>query len=398
MKLYSTETEVAELCEKLKSEPCIGVDTEFIRETTFFPKLELIQIGTATETFVIDFQKYGTQSTEKFCDLLKNPSVLKIFHSAQADQECFFTSLGVLASPIWDTEVAASLCGQGDSLGLVNVLRNTIGVELKKGHTRTNWSARPLAPYLIEYAHQDVKHLVELYEALNAKLKELGREAWMGKLVEKWTNPETFTSDPEEMAIRLSKSRKMDAHSFSVLMELVKWREEKVRQKNIPRKWLIEDSVLVDLSTVKPKDEKHLKNFRGFHKAEIRGEIDSILKLIQVASQNPIDPPEKRRKFIKLTQAETRALELLKCYMGILADEHQLALKHVLLSENAVELLRNQAKTVEDLKAHRFLSDDIVDLMGEKILNFLNGKSTLGIKNLEVKIYDLPQADDKSTE
>jgi ribonuclease D len=380
--------EIAALAAELAGHAMIALDTEFIRETTFFPTVELIQVATRSRSWLIDaaaFRKRGKQGREElrpFLDVLENPSVLKILHAAQGDQECFFTAFGVLASPSFDTAVGASLCGYGDSVGLGNLLKSVLNVQLKKGHARTNWSVRPLPAQLLEYAHSDVEHLVELTERLFAELDRSGRREWALQLTAKWEDRALYENDPEELAAKLAHGGRLDALSFSALRELMKWREARVRSLNLPRRWVADDAVLLDLARVRPKDLEHLSAFRGLNKGELKNSGESILEALRRAeSAGKTAPPQRGPRQEPASQGELQVLDLLKCFVGILSDQHRIAIRHLATTHQLLDLVRQaRVESPEVWVESGVLSRFAADLVGAEIFAFLQGKRGLSVE------------------
>lgn len=389
-------SEIAELADRLRSESVIAFDTEFIRESTFYPQLEILQVATAQETWLVDvpaFKKDRRRMVPEglmpLMEVLADPGILKVVHASQADQECLFTSFGVLAQPVLDTEVAGSLSGYGDGVGLGNLLKAVLGVTLKKGHARTDWSVRPLPPQQLEYAHLDVHYLVEMGSKLLAELDGLGRKDWALKLSSKWTDPYLLEPTPEQIAERLARGGKVDKRGYSVLIELVKWRERRVRDINVPRRWVAEDSILVDLAQVRPKDMGHLSSFRGLNRGEMKNSGPTLLGIIQQASQHEVERPSVGKRMEPPDAEEARALDLLKCYVGILADRHQVASKHLMLADQTLRLLRADLQTADDLAALGLLSPEAVQLIGEELVALLRGQRALSIQKDRVQVVEV---------
>ncbi|NBT59598.1 ribonuclease D [bacterium] len=201
--LLTTAKDLAAAVEALNKEPSIGVDTEFIRETSFFPRIALIQISGREKTFLVDPVVLDKKALEPLLELLVRESTLKIIHASHADQECLFWAYGIVAKPVLDTSVAAALCGMGDSIGLQKLLRETLGVYVSKGRARAKWLARPLTPELLHYAEQDVAHLVSLGEKLKEVLDSYQRWEWA--LEESEVHPNIFEVSPQELASKMAK-------------------------------------------------------------------------------------------------------------------------------------------------------------------------------------------------
>jgi ribonuclease D len=388
----NTPAEITALAEELSKHAIISFDTEFIRENTFYPSVELIQIGTRDASWIVDAQAFRGKNMEglrPLLDVFENPKILKILHAAQGDQECLYTSYKVVAKPSFDTAVGAALCGYGDGIGLGNLLKAVLNVNLKKGHARTNWAARPLPAQLIEYAHADVEFLVQAAEALLAKLDEAGRREWALELSAKWENEALYQPDPEALTQKLGKSGRMDAKTYSTLLELVRWREERVRTLNLPRRWVADDQVLLDLANVKPKDLTHLSAFRGLNKGEMKASGERILEAIRKGAEAKEGKPAASSRPEHPSSDESQALDLMKTYLGILADRERIAMKHLLTTAQLLPLLRAKASKPEEWVEKELLSAEAARLVGGELHALLQGKRALSIDGRKIKIVSL---------
>ena len=399
--LISTADQILSLVESLKGKKVIAFDTEFIRESTFFPIVEILQIATEDSSWLVDAQAFkkgyrpgprgGHDSgIQPLFEVLTDPSVLKIVHAAQGDQECLYTSFGVTASPTLDTSVAASLCGMGDGIGLGKLLKQVLNIEIKKGHARTNWSVRPLPAQLIEYAHADVEHLVQLGLKLLEQLDGLGRRSWAMELSAKWQDHSCFETDVEGLVQKLSRGGKLDKRGFAALVELVKWREDRVRHLNLPRRWVADDAVLLDLAHVRPKDMAHLSAFRGLNKGELKNSGEAILAALKKASENPepISMPKQSRAEVP-TPEESQTLDLVRCYVAILADKHKIAAKHLLTAAQLLPLLQKKPESREDLIQRGILTEDAACLIGDEIVAMLNGRRALSVSGNQIHVSEV---------
>ncbi|HUP57171.1 MAG TPA: HRDC domain-containing protein [Bdellovibrionota bacterium] len=404
--LLSTADQIRKLAESLKKADIIAFDTEFIRETTFYPIVEIIQVATDSESWLVDAQAFkkgfrpGPQGSfnpglKPLLDIFEDKSSLKIAHAIQGDQECLFTSFGVLAAPTLDTAVAASLCGYGEGIGLGKLLKAALDVTIKKGHARTNWSVRPLPAQLIEYAHADVEHLVRLGKLLLEQLDKLGRRPWALELSSKWEERSLYEPPIEEIASKLARGGRLDRKGYAALVELVRWREARVRQLNLPRRWVADDAVLVDLAHVRPKDMAHLSAFRGLNKGELKNSGEQILAALKAAAESgeapPKDEKDERRGRGRVdipTTEESQVLDLIKCYVGMLADKHRIAAKHLMTSAQLLPLLRAEIRTADDFVKAGILGKDAAHLIGDELVAFIHGHRALSVEGNRIKVVE----------
>jgi ribonuclease D len=406
--LLSTPAEIAELAQVLSRHTQIAFDTEFIRENTFFPIVEIIQVATDQESWLIDaaaFKKgyragpgldgreFYHPGLDPLLEVFKNKNILKIVHAAQGDQECLYTSFGITASPTLDTSVAASLCGYGEAVGLGKLLKSVLGITIDKGHARTNWSVRPLPQQLLEYAHADVLHLVELGNKLMAQVEKRGRKDWALELSAKWEDHANYETDIEDLAQKLARGGRLDHRGHAALVELLKWRESRVRYLNLPRRWVADDTVLMDLARVRPKDIDHLASFRGLNKGELKHSGDAILTALKAASEiqnGPKLPPSRRVE--APTTEESQLIDLLRCFVGILADRHRIAARHLMTTPQFLALIREEIKTSDDLVKTGVLSSSAASLIGDEIVAFLHGRRALTVRDRVIEVVDSSKA------
>lgn len=386
--LLDQESEIKSIAKVLETHDTIAFDTEFIREKTFFPNVEILQIATASEAWLVD-ARLGKKILEPLLKVLTNPHILKIAHAAQGDQECFFTAFGIVARPLLDTSVAAGLCGYGESIGLGNLLKDLLDIELKKGHARTNWSVRPLPAELVEYALSDVLHLVKVGQVLLSELEKNGRKAWALKLSSQWEDIKIYEPSAETLARRFSRSGRVDRRTYAALVELMDWREKRVRELNLPRRWVADDQVLLDLAKVRPKDLDHLSAFRGLNKGEIKKSGETILAALKRAAERTDLIPPRLEKSVNPTAAESQVMDLLRCYVGMLCFQQKVAMRYVLSSAELLSLIRLAPQSLDELVQHQLLGPEAADLIGNEVIAFLQGKRALSVRGSTVEVVKI---------
>lgn len=388
-KLIQTPKAVAKLAEALAGQPVIAFDTEFLRERTFFPQLGLIQVADREQAWLVDPLNVSKRDLKPLLDVLTDSKVLKVAHAVEQDQECLYNGYGVVAAPVLDTAVAAALTGHGDQVGLSNLLRKLLNIRLAKGHTRTDWLKRPLPASMAAYALADVQHLVEAAEKLLAELDSRGRRDWALKISEDLGSPSRYNPDPEEMARQMALSRRLDAQEYTVLCELVRWREERVRKANVPRRWLAEDQVLVKLASARPTTSEELSNFRGLGSRMRDIGADGLLKAIRRGTAAPAEKRVTPPRRLEPDSEETPALAVLKCFVGLLAGEHQVPVRYLVDSDAYLRLLRGRFKSTAELRKSGLLSPHALEWMGEEIVAFLNGKRGLKVSGGKAVRYEV---------
>jgi ribonuclease D len=378
-KLLTTAEEISALAARLKSQKIIALDTEFIRETTFYPIIALIQVATDQESWLVDPIALNAADMKPLLEVFTDPGIVKVLHAAQADQECLYTEYGVVATPSFDTAAGASLCGYGDSIGLAKLLKEVLGVSLPKGHARTDWTARPLQDQLLAYAHQDVAHLVRLAEKLFAQLDSKGRRKWAFELSARFENKKNYEPNAEGIATKLAKSGRVDRRGFATLIELVRWRENRVRELDVPRRRVADDDILVALASVRPRDMQHLSAFRGLNRGEFKHSGDAILAAVKKAMAIPdaqladvprVEVPDGR---------EARVLELVQCFVKLLAEDLQISARHLVTSDDLLPMLRRKFETIDEVVAAGILSAGAAAMIGEDLLEMMRGRRALSV-------------------
>ena len=264
MDLITTTTELAAVCARLAKHPVITVDTEFLRETTYYPLLCVVQMASPEEAVVIDTLAEGID-LKPFFDLMGNEAVLKVFHAARQDIEIVWHQSGTIPHPIFDTQVAAMVLGYGDSIAYDQLVERITGHRPDKTHRFTDWSRRPLTAEQMHYAVSDVTHLRDVFAALDADLKKRGRNDWVSEEMEVLTSPKTYDFHPERAWERL-KTRVRKPKELAVLMEVAAWREQEAQSRDVPRSRVLKDDAVGDIATHAPTSLERLANLRSLPK------------------------------------------------------------------------------------------------------------------------------------
>ena len=239
MSLITDTPSLAALCRRLADAPFVTVDTEFIREKTYWPQLCLVQVAGPEDAAAVDALAEGIDLAPLF-ELMADPAILKVFHAARQDVEIFFHLTGSLPTPVFDTQVAAMVCGFGDSVGYETLVAKLARTHIDKSSRFTDWSLRPLRKRQIDYALSDVTHLRKVYENLRSKLADNGREGWLGEEMATLTDPRTYDPDPDQVFRRV-KSRGTNPRFLAILREVAAWREKEAQRRDLPRNHVLRD-------------------------------------------------------------------------------------------------------------------------------------------------------------
>jgi ribonuclease D len=375
-----TKTDVEEAHHIWQKAEWLAVDTEFIRETTFFPRVALIQIATEKQVWLVDPLSLSREDLNPFLEVLTNPKILKVMHAAFADQECLYWEYETLAVPILDTSVAAALVGRGDNIGLGRLVRDLLGIELSKGHARAKWMERPLPAQLEKYAEEDVSYLVQTGRKLQSELEALGRWDWA--LSESEVALSDINVPAESIADRLSKSTLLEPKDMGVLLELVRWREGRAKQGDLPRNWVADNETLIAISKVKPETLDRLSAFRGLKRREVEKNGEEILAAI--ARGKKIAPLAAKKGFV-FRSVESSIISFVQTYVGLLSEELQIAPRFLLTGSGIPKLILSADKTVAEWVEDGCLSERAGKMIGEELKALLSGKRGLVIHGGKLK-------------
>jgi ribonuclease D len=336
--LISDTLALTVFCAAMAKETYITVDTEFLRETTYYPKLCLIQIAGAQDAALIDPLANGID-LKPFFDLMANTAVLKVFHAAKQDIEILVNMANLVPDPVFDTQIAAMVCGFGDQVGYEAIVRKLVGAQIDKSSQFTDWSRRPLTHKQLAYALSDVTHLRTVYDALQKTITEGGRGEWLAGELADLADANAYRVDPEQSWRRI-KARIQSKKQQATLMAVAAWREREAQNKNVPRGRIIKDEAVGEIAIQVPQDVKALHELRLLP----RGSADSVVGkgiLVAVAEGLARDPstiPGPKGRDEQMTPSQESAAEILKLALKIVSEREGIAPK-LLASSSDLEAL-----------------------------------------------------------
>lgn len=371
------QADLVAFCSDVTSGDYITVDTEFIRDKTYFPKLCLLQIAGKDKAAVIDPLAEGIDLAPVF-KLLQKESLTKVFHAARQDIEIFYLLSGKVPVSIFDTQVAASVCGYGDSVSYETLVNKIVGAELDKSSRFTDWSARPLSDQQLNYALSDVTHLRVIYDALLKKITEENRTAWIAEEHARLSDASIYNIDPSEAWKRL-KYGNMRPKNLAALRELAKWREIEARKANVPRGRIVKDETLVELASMMPRKEADLTRMRGIDKHMSKSKIDAILDCVSTAlALLPAEYPQVKHHR-KPSENITSAVAMLQLLLKVTADQQGIA-STILADKDDLEDIALGKADAAALTGWRF------DVFGRQAQLLMQGKLKLSLnaKNKQV--------------
>jgi ribonuclease D len=363
--------ELTAFCARLSSAPYITVDTEFMREKTYYPQLCLVQVAGPDEAHAIDPLAPGMDLAPLF-ELLANPKVLKVFHAARQDVEIFLHLAGAVPTPLFDTQVAAMVCGFGDSVGYETLASQLAKARIDKSMRFTDWSLRPLTEKQVQYALADVTHLRVAYEKLLRKLEKNGRLEWLSGEMAELSNPGTYRTNPEDAWRRL-KPRSSSPKFLAVLKELAAWREREAQERDIPRQRMLRDETLMEIAAHHPATTAELGRTRGLGKGLVEGRmgvalLDAVKRGLELPEDQIPKPPER----VELPRGLGPVVDLLKVLLKMKCDEHGVAQKLVANTADIESIAADDDADVPALHGWRR------ELFGEDALALKHGRLGLG--------------------
>jgi len=317
-----TADKLGALCESLAGAPWIALDTEFLREKTYFPKFCLLQIAAGEVVACVD--PLAVEDLSPLLAILLDPGVIKVFHSGRQDMEIFYHLCGKLPGPVFDTQLAAPLLGLAEQISYAGLVAELLGVNLTKSHSRTDWSHRPLSPEQIRYAADDVIYLAQAYLAMLPRLERLNRLGWLDGDFAELADPALYENPPALAWQRIGGVYQLKSKALSIVQTLAAWREQTARAQDLPRGWILKDDALLDLARQQPVDAEQLKLVRGIDERMARRHGATICKLIQEAAARPPQALDgKARPSKKLVEQEA-LLDLLMAVVRLRAAQNTL--------------------------------------------------------------------------
>ena len=376
----ATDQQLKNLLQQLDVSEWLTLDTEFIRENTYFPKLCLIQI--ASENVLACIDPLSIKDLQPLFIWLAEPKRVKVLHSAWQDLELLYhVSGGLLPTPIFDTQVAAAIVGMGDQIGYGRLVEACVGIDLEKSQARTDWAQRPLTPQQLEYAIDDVRYLRDVYLFLQHEIKQLGREQWLNKALQRLMDRQTYAIDVQTSWQRVRNLQLLKPAQLAVLRELAKWREQYAVQHNIPRRWIVNDELLLELARKQPQSIEAVKVLRSMTEELANQYAVNWLQCIQagraVEKANWPQLPKRR----KLDAELQLVVDLLMLALQKIAQQHELA-PQLIATRPQIEkmLVENRSQLAEDWRGA---------LVNDTFQGILQGQIQVTVMNQQLQLLKM---------
>jgi ribonuclease D len=380
MDLITTTESLAELCRDLAGDRFVAVDTEFMRESTYWPILCLIQVAGEKRTGLVD-PLAGAIDLAPFFALMTDTAVLKVFHAARQDIEIMVHRAGIVPHPAFDTQIAAMVCGFGDQVGYEAIVRKLAAAHIDKSSRFTDWSRRPLSDKQLAYALSDVTHLRVVYEKLKAELDRTGREHWLSEEMDVLTNPATYRTEPHDAWKRI-KARLRSKKQLGVLVALAAWREQEARERNVPRARILKDDAIAEIAVQTPQTREALGQLRALPRGIASSRTgDAILAAIKAGlARDPRTLPQVEAGRGEPSEQTQAAAEILKLALKVVCEREGLAPRLVAGSSEIEALAADDAADVALLHGWRR------EVFGNLALAIKRGEAAIAMRNGRAEI------------
>lgn len=374
------EENLSLLCEKIKNSPYLVIDTEFIREKTYRAKLCLIQI--ATDNIVACIDPLAINDLKPLMDIIYAEEKLKILHAARQDYEIFHDLNAKLPTPLFDTQIAASLLGFGEQIGYASLVNKTLNIELNKAHARTDWSKRPLSPAQIQYASDDVYYLKQVFPLLQQQLTQQGRSDWLTDDFKSLCQPDLYITLPQDAWKRVKGINRLRPRQLAAAKKIAHWREQVAIDKNRPRRWILADDIIIAIAQLLPTDVSQLQTVATLTKATIENSGKQILKAVKDAlelsdTELPVTVKSKR-----LSPDQEIIADLLMTQLKLSANQQNISPTNV-ASKKDIEKMIIGETDIPLLKSWRY------QIAGQQIQNLLSGEYSLKISSGKVLLTEI---------
>jgi ribonuclease D len=381
--MIETTAALEDACTRLAQSDFITIDTEFLRETTFWPQLCLIQMASPTLEVLVDPLAKGLD-LKPFFELMANPGVVKVFHAARQDIEIIHHLGNLVPHPIFDTQVAAMVCGFGDSVSYDQLVQRTTGAHIDKSSRFTDWSRRPLSDKQLEYALADVTHLRDVYAALKAQLESEGRAGWLTEEMAILESAGTYDIHPDDAWLRL-KARLRKPSELAILKYVAAWREREARSRDVPRSRVLKDDAIYEIAQQQPKDMEALSRLRTIPKGwERSASGTAIIEAVNAALALPKSEMPHAPKPTRSPEGTGAAVELLKVLLKLISDRQGVAAK-IIANTDDLEKIAAEGEAAGVAALHGWRRE----LFGETALKLISGGVALRFVDKKVEAVEL---------
>ncbi len=385
IRYIDTREALVALCQQLETSPWLALDTEFLREKTYYPKLCLIQL--ANNEFQACVDPLTIDDLTPLLDLIYQPRITKVFHAARQDLEIFHHLRGEVPGPVFDTQLAAPLLGHAEQIGYGKLVEAELGIRLDKNHARADWTRRPLPRAQLRYALDDVVYLARLYPRMRDALARKQRLAWLEQEFNQLLRAENYTNPPEQAWRRIRNAHRLKPSQLGVLKTLAAWRERRAQASDRPRNWLCRDDALIDLARLQPDSLAELGHIRGLPEKLLQREGETLLELIRQGKQIEVETDNDTHRPQKLALAQQAVVDVLMALINLRAEEQG-------ISPTSLAGRKEVEKLVVGDGDSKLLHGWRRAMIGEDLLAMLQGRRSLHMEQGRLRICETPGGKD----
>ena len=372
-----TQDDLEALVALLTGSKVLCIDTEFLREKTYYAKLCLVQVNNGEADAIIDPLHLDLRP---FGRLLADPSTVKVFHSGSQDIAILLHEAGVAPRPVFDTQTAAALLGHPLQVGLAALVRSMCQVQLEKADSFTDWTRRPLTKNQLRYALDDVRYLPEIYELMVGELEARGRLSWLDDEFEEMSDPARYEVDPREMWRKVKRTSSLSRRQLAVVRELASWREQQARLRDIPRKWVMADEALVEVARKAPRTKRRLLEVRGLAEKLSARDVDQVLEAVRLGGQTPDAQLPRCERHERGDKAFAGAVDLMAALVDVRAAESGVASAVLATHDDLLRLARGHREDSPLLKGWR------AEIVGRDLQALLDGELSMHLDGGAIKV------------
>lgn len=380
MEYIDDQLSLEALVRKAAESPFVAIDTEFLREKTYFPNLCLIQLRTQDETYIVD--PFAVDDLSVLAPILEHEGILKLFHAGSQDIEILFREVGTMPRPIFDVQVAAALLGHSYQAGLASLLSSFLGVSIKKSDSFTDWTRRPLTSSQLSYAAEDVIYLPQLHEVMVQRLEELGRLGWLDDEFAELTDPSNYEVDPYSRYKRLKRGNQLNRKQMAAAREVAAWREIQAQKRDVPRKWILSDEQIVEACKREAKNIDELFMVRGIKQSLSTRDAREIANLMRKAFASDESMWPKQEAPAQCEPNVDFSLDLMQALMRLRSRESGIAMQTLGSHGDMALLARGHVDECALMKGWR------KRIVGNDLLKLLNGEICLSLDDNELVVNE----------
>ena len=371
--LITNDQDLRQMLDKIDGCRALAIDTEFMRDKTYHPLLCLVQCATDDEEFIIDPLRVG--DIRSLGRVLADERTVKVFHAGKQDRELLFNYCGVAAKPVFDTQTAAPLLGMPQQVGYGTAVETLCGVKLKKLDSLTDWTMRPLTSRQIDYSLDDVRYLIPMYDKMRTRLEERGRLRWLDAEFAAMSDPETFSKPESELWTKVKKGNSLPRRKLVHVQNIAVWRERIASKRDIPRRWVLPDELVIEISRIEPTTTQELFRIRGTREKLTSSMAKEIVRLVEKGKDAPPEEwPSKTKKRHGGNGSSDALADVMMGLVRIRARENDLAPQVLAVHDELVALAAGARSGLDVLEGWRY------EIVGRELVEFLEGREGLKVE------------------